>query len=103
MIGALSFWTRRSSSLIGVTLSIASKTTMYPLTIYPKAIQAVFTFLFPFAFISFYPAAEYLGKDGSIQLPGSFALWSLLIGILVYVISQRVFSTALRSYESAGS
>src|SRR6266508_734083 len=34
----------------------------YPLTIFPKLLQGIFTFLMPVAFIAFYPAAWIVGK-----------------------------------------
>lgn len=102
-IGTIAFWTRRSYPLVDVVLSLFTRTNMYPLTAFPKVVQMVLTFVLPFGFIAFYPAGELLGKDTGLSLPGGFALWTLFIGVFLYVLSLRFFSKGLRVYEGAGS
>ncbi len=100
---SLAFWIKRSGRLIQVQLSIVDFTQKYPMSIYPRAMQLFFTIIIPFGFICFYPAAEFLDKTSSFSIPGSLSLWTLGIGIAVYLIGMALFNLGLRRYESAGS
>ena len=102
MLGATAFWTKSSNSLVALGLKTIEQTTTYPLSMYPKIIQGVFTFLMPFGFISFYPASDLLGKQG-MEFPLDFSLLTPLIGILMFTISTWMFHQGMRRYESAGS
>jgi ABC-2 type transport system permease protein len=102
-LGSVSFWTKRSSSLVGFTLTLLERTTMYPVNIYPIVLQIIFTFLIPIGFISFYPASEFLGKGIGFHIPWSMALWTPVVGIICFMISQWIFTLGMKKYESAGS
>ncbi len=102
-LSSVSFWTKRSTSLIGFTLNLLERTTMYPLSIYPFALQMIFTFLIPIGFISFYPASEFLGQSSGFHIPFSMAVWSPIVGAVFFLISQMIFNIGMRKYESAGS
>ncbi|MFF2483458.1 ABC transporter permease [Paenibacillus sp. NPDC058071] len=103
IVGAVAFWTKRSRNLINMSIVTLERTTMYPLTLYPYAVQAVLTFLFPIGFISFYPAESFLGKTESLALPFGVAIWTLIAGIVSMTVAYMVFRLGLRKYESAGS
>ncbi|MBJ6363694.1 ABC transporter permease [Paenibacillus sp. GCM10012307] len=103
-LGTIAFWTKRNASMVGFTLSMLERGTMYPLGIYPYVLQVIFTFIIPIGFISFYPAAEFLGKGSeSFQLPLNFALATPAVGLACFMLSQWIFRRGMRSYESAGS
>jgi ABC-type uncharacterized transport system, permease component len=103
LTGSLSFWTRRSRSIIGIHLTMFDYTTRYPINIYPEALQGIFTFLIPYGFIAFYPASELLNLQTGLMLPGSLSLWTLLVGVCVFLLSVAVFNIGMKRYESAGS
>ncbi|WP_028561123.1 ABC transporter permease [Paenibacillus pinihumi] len=103
-LGTIAFWTKRNASMVGFTLSMLERGTMYPLSIYPYVLQVIFTFIIPIGFISFYPAAEFLGKGSeSFQLPLNFALATPAVGLVCFMLSQWIFRRGMKSYESAGS
>ncbi|HTG69493.1 MAG TPA: ABC-2 family transporter protein [Candidatus Udaeobacter sp.] len=103
-LGTIAFWTKRNASMVGFALGMLERGTMYPLTIYPHIIQTLFTFVIPIGFISFYPAAQFLGKSSDgLQLPLSFALMTPAIGMVCFFLSQWIFRIGMKSYESAGS
>lgn len=75
----------------------------YPISIYPGFIQIVLTFVLPFAFINFYPAAAILGKDGGI-FTDSFAILIIpLVGVILFGLAWLLFGQALKNYTSTGS
>ncbi len=103
IICSIAFWTKRSYPMIQVGHDLLLRTTFYPLSIYPYALQMILTFALPLAFISFYPAVEFLGQSSRTVLPLGLALWTPVVGILVFAASQAVFRIGMRAYESVGS
>jgi len=65
-------------------------------------IQALFTFVIPIGFISFYPASAFLDHDRFV-LPFDLALLTPGIGLMFFGLSQLIFNRGLRKYESAGT
>ncbi len=72
--------------------------THYPLTIYPRAIRFILTWLIPYAFASFYPASFLLGRD-----LGPLVWLSPLVAAVLLVVGYRLWLVGLRRYESTGS
>lgn len=103
LTGSIAFWTKSRNSFLFLNFTIFDQTTKYPLSIYPRAIQVIFTFLIPLGFIAFYPASDFLSKGSLFGSSGGMALFSLLAGVLVFFIAARVFLKGLKRYESAGS
>ncbi len=103
IVGTLAFWTRKSGELIGMNLNILERTSMYPLSLYPRIFQMVFTFLIPLGFISFYPANGFLGKTSGLVLPWSWAIWTPLVGLGLFIMAQSFFFFGLKRYDSSGS
>jgi ABC-2 type transport system permease protein len=70
----------------------------YPLSMYPRAIGLLLTWLIPFGFASFYPASYLLGRDASALVWLGPAVSALLL-----VAGYRVWLFGLRHYASTGS
>jgi len=102
MIGSIAFWTKKNAAVHNFALVILERTTMYPLNLYPYLIQALFTFVIPIGFISFYPASAFLDRDRFV-LPFDLAILTPVIGLVFYGLSQLIFNWGLRKYESAGT
>lgn len=71
----------------------------YPLDLYARPIQRLLTWVVPFAFVAFFPATWYLGRDG--WLPWVVA--QPLVGLLLFLGAWRLWSHARRHYRSPGS
>ena len=102
LCGSLTFWTKSTSGFIDFTKELFDRTTMYPISIYPRTVQWLFTFLLPLGWITFYPAGALLGREGA-GVPAGMALGTFFIGILMLGISGMVFMLGMNQYESAGS
>ena len=70
----------------------------YPLTIYPKAIAVLLTWLIPYGFASFYPASAILGREA-----GSLVWIGPLVAMLLLFIAYRVWLFGLKHYQGTGS
>lgn len=100
--GSLSFWTKSTANFTDMVGELFERVSAYPITIYPKWIQQLFTFFLPLAWITFYPVRDILGLEPSV-IPFSMAFVTLLVGVLMFGISCLVFRAGMSRYESAGS
>lgn len=87
---------------VGVTVAVAigdiGDFAKYPLTIYALGIQVLITWVLPFAFISFYPAALIFGRP-----EGQVLGWlTPLVAMASAVLAIGIFRVGLRRYESTG-
>ncbi|MGL5541029.1 MAG: ABC transporter permease [Erysipelotrichaceae bacterium] len=97
-VASLAFWVKFAQSYLYMTYQL-SNFVKYPITIYPDAMKFILTFLIPFAFTGYFPAAYFLGK-------GSFFYGVVLTGILAVVflfLAYQVWLKGMKAYESAGS
>ena len=102
LLGSTSFHTRSAVDFGQYTQEIMDKTTMYPMSMYPESMQFILTYLIPIGWISFYPAASFLGinsRYAGMMIP----FITLAAGILVMLAAGAYFNMGLRKYESAGN
>lgn len=95
---SLAFWLTNSAPILQLGYEI-SNFTKYPVSIYPKPIQFVSSFIVPFAFASFYPASYFI-RDMS--------LWTtiaaeVVISCIAWIISRSVFVKGMSVYNSVGN
>ncbi|HTX90610.1 MAG TPA: ABC-2 family transporter protein [Anaerolineales bacterium] len=70
----------------------------YPLSIYPKAIGILLTWVVPYGLASFYPAAYLLGRD-----LGWVAWLAPLAAAVLLFLGYRFFQFGLRHYSGTGT
>ena len=70
----------------------------FPLSIYPRAIGILLTWLVPYGFASFYPASHLMGRD-----VGGLAWLGAPVAALLLFVAYRFWSFGLRHYASTGS
>lgn len=102
LIGALSFRTLSSQSLLFLTDSVFSNFANYPLTIFGTVLQYLFTFILPLAFVAFLPTTVLLDKTSELQVSPGFAYAAPLVGLGWAFAAGRVFNRELSCYQSAG-
>ncbi|WP_442603029.1 ABC transporter permease [Paenibacillus sp. KN14-4R] len=71
----------------------------YPITIYNKLLKGLLTFLLPFAFVGFYPAAYFLDPDNWM----GYALMTPVVGIVFFILGLFIWNTGVHRYRGAGS
>lgn len=96
-------WLVKGTGIVDLFYYEALPFISYPITIFPKIIQILMTFLLPYAFINFFPAQYFLGKsDFSIFSP-AFQFLTPLVGVVAFAISLWFFNRGLKRYQSTGS
>ncbi|NKF05836.1 ABC-2 family transporter protein [Clostridium gasigenes] len=97
-VTSLAFWVKFAQSYMFMAYQLSSFV-KYPITIYPTAIRFIITFLIPFAFTGYYPAAYFLGREGFIK----GILLTCIIAIVSFIIAYRIWVIGISKYESTGS
>jgi ABC-2 type transport system permease protein len=95
----ITFWTKAPGNAFGNLIHNVGEYSKYPISIYPKAIQFVVSFLVPFAFISFFPASILLQKENSWKL----IILAPLVAAYSIFLSIKLFQKGLKLYESVGN
>ncbi|MFH0357570.1 ABC transporter permease [Streptococcus sp. P25B114] len=91
---ALAFWIVESFPL---TMGIFALNQMaqYPLNIYPKVIQFLLIFVFPYAFTAYFPALYFL----------DLSMWGLalpLVVAIIFTINYKLFRYGMTKFTSVG-
>jgi len=71
----------------------------YPVKIYNRILQLVLTWVLPFAFVGFYPAAYFLSKTEWALM----ALLTPLIGVVFFSLALLFWNYGVKHYRGAGS
>lgn len=96
------FWLVKSDGLRSLFYSNLTGFLQYPLSIYDKWVQVLLTFILPYAFINYYPAQYFLGKNENLFFPW-FQFMTPIVGILLFGLSYFVWKKGLNAYQSTGS
>lgn len=75
----------------------------YPLSILPKLVGGVLTFVLPLAFVAYLPAAVITGHLDTVGVPAWLAVSAPLVGLLAFVASHRLWLFSLRHYKGIAS
>lgn len=93
-----SFWMVDSLPLMFATFNI-SDFARYPITIYNGAVRMVLTWIVPYAFTAFFPAALFLDHREYVRV----ALAAPLVAVSVCVLAYAFWRRGLKDYRSTGS
>lgn len=98
ILASLSFW---MPSRIGLMAPVYNLMAFgkYPVTIYNHLLQAVLTWIIPFAFVAFFPCTLVMGRSGFLF----YAMLTPAVAAACMGAGYRVWSLGVRKYESTGS
>jgi ABC-2 type transport system permease protein len=102
LIGALTFRLLASQSLLYLVDSVFSTYGNYPLPIFGRVLEWLFTFLVPIAFIGYLPATLLLNRTAELSVSPALALAAPLVSVAWFGLSAWLFRRALGGYQSAG-
>lgn len=102
IVNSISFWTNKATSVHSICCFMTIRIPKFPLTILPKLLQSLLTFIIPIGFIAYFPVSNILSKNiTENNLSGIVVI--IFVSILLYLISIFTFQKGLKKYESAGS
>jgi len=96
-IASLNFFTPQAAPLHNIFRELA-RSTRFPITIYPRSVEAFLTLAVPVALMSYVPTLALLGELSF----NNFALVPIFATILV-LLANKFWDYALRHYSSASS
>ncbi len=102
-VSAVAFWTLRNSSLVHIMVFSSREFILYPVSIYNRGVQFFLTFLFPIAFVNFYPAQYFLDKTGENLFNPALQIATPLVGGVLFAFSIYVWKRGIDHYQSSGS
>jgi ABC-2 type transport system permease protein len=103
-IATLSFWFIRVDTLRWVVMSLEQEFTRYPISIYTRGVRLILSFVFPFAFMNYFPATFLLHKtETALNLSPEIGLLTPLVGIIWFTIAYAFWRIGLKHYQGTGS
>ena len=102
-VATLAFWFIRVDALQWIVTQLEQEFTRYPIAIYSRSVRLILTFVFPFAFMNYYPATYFLNKhEHALALPPAVGLLTPLIGIVFVSLSYCFWRFGLNRYQGVG-
>ena len=103
-VATMSFWFVRVDTLRWAVMSLEQDFTRYPISIYTRGVRLVLTFIFPFAFMNYFPATFFLQKaETGLHLNPAVGLLTPAIGVAWLLASYAFWRIGLRRYQGTGS
>ncbi len=104
LVAATGFWLVDTGELSWLAMVLEERYIVYPANIFAKPLQAAMTFILPFAFMNFYPAAWLLHETTrGAFLPAAAGLFVLPVGLTCAGLAWLVWLRAVAQYQGAGS
>ncbi len=94
---AAAFWIPGPHPFLAVAVHTFEDMVKYPLTIYGAGMRAIYTFVVPFAFVTFFPVSWLLGRSA-----GWVGLLTPLVALYCVWLARTVFRRGLQRYDSSG-
>ncbi|MBY9080747.1 ABC-2 family transporter protein [Paenibacillus sp. HN-1] len=95
----LTFWTVKSSGIQDLLFYQMRSFIAYPLSIYPKYIQGILTFIVPLGFVNYYPSRFFMGDHSN----WGWVYLTLGVGVILFAAALLFWRTGLQRYESSGN
>lgn len=98
-----SFWLVETNGLQSLAFFQLRNFVRYPISVYNKWIQIILTFIFPYAFINFYPAQYFLQKNDFLMFHPVFQYLCPVVGLVLFIFAMMFWSYGIKRYSSTGS
>lgn len=103
ILASTAFKTLQTRGLFAVKEVIYENFCEYPLNMFSRPIQYLFTVIIPMGFIGFYPSVTLLHKSGLTILHTDTFWWCVGAAIVLATLSCLIWNRCIKSYTSAGS
>ena len=91
------------ASNLGSILFFLRESSYYPLSIFPRFLQVIMTFVLPFGMINYFPLQPLLGKSDYLFLGPNIAYLAPLFTAVFYALAVCCFNFCAKQYKSTGS
>lgn len=102
-VTAVAFWTLRNAALVHTVVFSSREFVIYPVSVYNWGVQFFLTFIFPMAFVNFYPSQYFLDKSGENLFHPVLSVLTPLVGTVMFALSIYAWKKGVDHYQSSGS
>ena len=103
-VATVAFWFVRVDTLRWVVMSLEQEFTRYPISIYTRGVRVILTFVLPFAFMNYFPAAFLLHKtETGLSLSPQVGLLAPAVGAAWLAASYGFWRIGMQHYQGTGS
>lgn len=102
-IATASFWLVRIDAVRLLVETVELEFIRYPLSIFPRAAQVVFTWLLPLAFVAYLPAQVFLQRSPAGIAVGTLGYFTPAVGGAAFALAYALWSYGVDHYQSTGS
>ncbi len=102
-VAGVAFFTISNQGLQHLVVFSAREFLLYPVDIYSRPVRVLLTFIFPVAFINFYPAHLFLDRSTETLFHPAFVYLTLPVGVFALVGSLIFWKYAVGKYSSTGN
>jgi ABC-2 type transport system permease protein len=103
-IATAAFWVIRIDTLRWVVMSLEQDFTRYPISIYTSPVRFFLAFIFPFAFMNYFPATFLLHKtDSALSLSPWVGLLTPVVGAVWLSFAYAFWRVGINRYQGTGS
>ena len=103
IVSSTAFWTTRNRALVHTVIYSAKEFIHYPLSIYNTWVKFFLTFIFPLAFVNFYPANYFLEKSERTLFHPILQYFTPIAGIIVFGTACLFWRLGTNRYQSTGN
>jgi ABC-2 type transport system permease protein len=104
MVGAtLTIWTVQPIEAMNILTYGGVELMSYPTTIYPNWIIGIFTYVFPFIFLNYYPALYFMDKPDPLGMPVFAPFLAPVAAGAMLLAAAWFWRFGLRHYQSTGT
>jgi len=103
-VASAAFWVVRIDTLRWVVMELEQDFSRYPISIYSRGVRFFLSFVFPFAFMNYFPATYLLHKsEGALALAPQIGLLTPLVGAAWTALAYAFWRVAVNRYQGTGS
>lgn len=102
LVGTLSFWFQRTGTMFYTVVMPSRELIYYPVSVFPRSLQILLTFVVPFAFINYFPAHLLLDRPEVLFHP-VLAYLAPVVGFMCFLGAYGLWVLGTRSYSGTGS
>ncbi len=101
-LATIAFWIIDAIEVVNAFTYGGSFLSQYPIGIFARWLRGLVVFVFPLAFVAYFPALYILDRDDTLGLPEGMRYLSPLVAVVAVVAAGAVWRNAVRHYRSAG-
>ena len=101
-LATIAFWIIDAIEVVNAFTYGGSFLSQYPIGIFARWLRGLVVFVFPLAFVAYFPALYILDRDDTLGLPEGMRYLSPVVAVVAVVAAGAVWRNAVRHYRSAG-